>query len=91
MSLIVYEVNFYSFRIDEDTSVGSHNMEPGGPGGGREGSDRIFVNPLTPQNFPALGGGSSNITVHTRPATTVNFTSKLNSNLKSEDFPSLGE
>lgn len=83
----------YFLRIDEDTSVGSHNMEPGGPGGGDSGenSNRVFVNPLTPQNFPALGGGSSNITVHTRPSTTVNFTSKVNSNFNTEDFPSLGK
>lgn len=86
--------NVIILRVDEDTSLGSHNMEPGGPGGGRsrgESSEEMFVNSLTPQNFPALGGASSNITVHTRPATTVNFTSKLNSNLNPEDFPSLGE
>lgn len=76
--------------MEEDTSLRSHNMEPGGPGGGDdEGSSRVFMNPLTPQNFPALGGGSSNITVHTRPTTSVNFTSKLNSNFNPEDFPSL--
>lgn len=61
-------------------------MEPGGPGGG---DNEIFMNPLTPQNFPALGGGSSNITVHARPTTSVNFTSKLNSNFNPDDFPSL--
>lgn len=80
------------WRVDEDTSIGSHNMEPGGPGGGGgEGPDRIFVNPLTAQNFPALGGGSNNFGVHARPAATVNFSSKVNSNFNPEDFPSLGK
>ncbi|XP_057666436.1 E3 ubiquitin-protein ligase ZNF598 [Diorhabda carinulata] len=77
-------------RVEEETSSSSYHMEPGGPGGGVEESrGRIFFNPLTPQDFPALGGASSNITVHTRPAS-VNFTSKLNSNFSSDDFPSLG-
>lgn len=80
----------FLFRLDEDTSIGSHNVEPGDPGGG-DSSSRVFVNPLTPQNFPALGGATSNITVHARPTTTVNFTSKVNSNFNPEDFPSLSK
>lgn len=66
-------------------------MEPGGPGGGSEGTSRMFINPLTPQDFPALGNNASSITLQSRPTTTVNFTSKLNSNFSGADFPSLGK
>lgn len=66
-------------------------MEPGGPGGGNEGASRLFVNPLKPQDFPALGSNSNSITLQSRPATTVNFTSKLNSTFSGADFPSLGK
>ncbi|XP_023017718.2 E3 ubiquitin-protein ligase ZNF598 isoform X1 [Leptinotarsa decemlineata] len=74
---------------DDDLPLEDYNVEPGGSGGGGDERGRIFVNPLTSQDFPALGGASSNI-VHTRPTTSVNFTSKMNSNFSSEDFPSLG-
>ncbi|KAJ8916113.1 hypothetical protein NQ315_004480, partial [Exocentrus adspersus] len=76
-------------RYDEENLHGGYNMEPGGPGGGNEGGGRLFVNPLTPQDFPALGNSSS-ITLQSRPTTTVNFTSKMNSGFSGADFPSLG-
>ncbi|CAH1113630.1 unnamed protein product [Psylliodes chrysocephalus] len=77
-------------RLDEDNSSSIYNMEPGGPGGGgEEDRGRIFVNPLTPQNFPALGGATSNITVRARPAS-VNYTTRMNSNFSNDDFPTLG-
>ncbi|CAG9860455.1 unnamed protein product [Phyllotreta striolata] len=76
-------------RLDEESSS-SYNVEPGGPGGGVDDErGQMFVNSLTPQNFPALGGTSSNMTVHSRPAS-VNYTNKVNSNFTSDDFPSLG-
>ncbi|CAH1986358.1 unnamed protein product [Acanthoscelides obtectus] len=71
-------------RIDNDP----YDEPGGGPGGGGEvGSGRFFVNPLTPQDFPALGSASGSVTF--RPAS-VNFASRNNSNLRQEDFPSLG-
>ncbi|KAJ8928356.1 hypothetical protein NQ314_019087 [Rhamnusium bicolor] len=76
-------------RFDEEGSQGGCNMEPGGPGGGNEGTSRMFVNPLTSQDFPALGNTSSSITLQSRPTTTVNFMSKMNSNFSGADFPSL--
>lgn len=79
-----------SLRYDDEIVQGSYNVEPGGPGGGNEGSSRLFVNPLTPQDFPALGSNSNSITLQSRPATTVNFTSKVNSTFSGADFPSLG-
>ncbi|KAG5891718.1 hypothetical protein JTB14_000321 [Gonioctena quinquepunctata] len=75
---------------DDDLPSGDYNVEPGGPGGGGDERGRIFVNPLTSQDFPALGGATSSITVHTRPTTSVNFTSKMNSNFTNDDFPTLG-
>lgn len=77
-------------RYDDEIVQGNYNVEPGGPGGGSEGSSRLFVNPLTPQDFPALGSNSNSITLQSRPATTVNFTSKVNSTFSGADFPSLG-
>ncbi|CAG9827142.1 unnamed protein product [Diabrotica balteata] len=86
----IKKYNDRSHRLQEGSSVNTYNMEPGGPGGGAEEErGRVFVNPLTPNDFPALGGGSSNVTLQARPAS-VNFTSKVNSNFTNEDFPTLG-
>nr|CAH7752065.1 unnamed protein product [Callosobruchus chinensis] len=76
-------------RYDNRRADNDPYDEPGGgPGGGGEGgSGRLFVNPLTPQDFPALGSASGSVTL--RPAS-VNFSSRNNSNFRQEDFPSLG-
>ncbi|CAG9824565.1 unnamed protein product [Phaedon cochleariae] len=78
----------YNERRERDE--GGYNLEPGGQLGDEDERNRLMVNPLTPQNFPALGGASSNITANSRPTTSVNFTSKLSSNFRNEDFPTLG-
>ncbi|KAL3272937.1 hypothetical protein HHI36_014395 [Cryptolaemus montrouzieri] len=68
-------------RSDDEGAVG---YEPGGPGGGQ---DRMFHNPLTSMDFPALAG-SSGTHSQLRPATV--FASKNNSKLSIDNFPSLG-
>lgn len=85
---IIYVQQYLLFcRPDDDTIANIHNIEPGGPGGGGESTSGMFVNPLTPQDFPALGGNETTVQ---RPITTVNFTSKVNSNFSRDDFPMLG-
>lgn len=73
-------------RFEEDNS---YNVEPGGMGGGPSNQPQVFVNPLTSDQFPALGGSvvatSTNLTLPSK-----NYTKFSNAAFNSNDFPSLG-
>ncbi|XP_066259640.1 E3 ubiquitin-protein ligase ZNF598 [Euwallacea similis] len=72
-------------RLDDEST---YTVEPGGPGGGPVNQTQMFVNPLTPDQFPALGGTSStnpNITLVSK-----NYTKFSNAAFNRDDFPSLG-
>lgn len=62
-------------------AVGFDYPEPGGSGGG----ERTFVNSLSQENFPTLGGQPA--VSQARP---VNFT-KTTRPFGEDDFPTLGE
>lgn len=67
-------------------------MEPGGPSRNRENQERTFVNSLDSNNFPSLGGTSSNSSSHARPQSSVIVTKVPGRYpFSGEDFPSLGE
>lgn len=71
-------------RFTDDTS---YSVEPGGPGGGSD-NRQMFVNPLTPDQFPALGGSASNANNIT--LVSKNYTKFSSAAFNSNDFPSLG-
>lgn len=74
---------FY-FRLAEEGAVGN---EPCGSGGGQ---GRMFHNPLTPMDFPALAGSSSATpSQYTSPA--VYGKNNNRSKLNMDEFPSLGK
>ncbi|KAH1025482.1 E3 ubiquitin-protein ligase ZNF598 [Dendroctonus ponderosae] len=72
-------------RFEDDNA---YSLDLGGATSGSSSQAQLFVNPLTSDQFPALGGSSdnaNNITVVSK-----NFTKFSNSALNSNDFPSLG-
>lgn len=71
-------------RFTEDTF---YNVEPGGPGGSYD-NRQMFVNPLTSDQFPALGGNASNANNIT--LVSKNYTKFSSAAFNSNDFPSLG-
>lgn len=71
-------------RFAEDTF---YNVEPGGPGGGYD-NRQMFVNSLTSDQFPALGGNASNANNIT--LVSKNYTKFSSAAFNSNDFPSLG-
>lgn len=84
--LLVY-YNFIYFRFEDENTF---NVEPGGSDSGPSYQPQVFVNPLTSDHFPALGGGaannSNNITLVSK-----NYTRFSNAAFNSNDFPSLGK
>ncbi|XP_050302128.1 E3 ubiquitin-protein ligase ZNF598 isoform X2 [Anthonomus grandis grandis] len=78
-------------RRDRYETDNFYSYEPGGAEGGGLGGPQpqVFVNPLTSDQFPALGGssgGNSNITL----VTNKNYTKFSSGAFNSNDFPSLG-
>lgn len=83
----LYKKQFF-FLFDnlrfEDESV--YNLEPGGAAGGAVTDSQIFINPLTSDQFPALGRNSSDNT----HLVSKNYTKFGNAAFNREDFPTLG-
>ncbi|CAG9773661.1 unnamed protein product [Ceutorhynchus assimilis] len=74
-------------RYEDDLS---YLVEPGGSDSGFSNAPQVFVNPLTSDHFPALGGNATNNNSNNISLISKNYTKFSNAAFKNNDFPSLG-